>query len=118
MVHRKTRTLYKIINTNDGSNSSSRRSSSRLQSKIQLEWKAVRQFPVKDARDKIRSFTSDYFLTTNWNLRKSQIQCIQSGRIAQLSRCFSDGLSMVLNYLRIEKIDFLDSTRQSIEFIF
>lgn len=118
MVHKKTHTIYQISELNNGS----RRRSSRLQS-IQLEWKPIRQLPIKNSHDRIHSFTRDYCVTSKEEWSRHRIQCIRSGRIVDLPKhipIFHEDLAIVrkLFNCRVEKLICLDSMRQSIEDLF
>jgi hypothetical protein len=89
MIHEKTNTLYQLIDSNCGSYFGPNRRSRRLQSKIRLEWKLLRKFPAITPDHRIDSFTQDYLLTSEEGVFDHQIQCIRSGRTAELPRCIT-----------------------------
>lgn len=107
MVHKKTNTIYQITN----SNNSVLRRSRRLQSEIQLEWKAIRKFSVRNSHDLILSFTRDYLLTSKGDSFEYEIQCIRSGRIVDITEivwgvdCDLAIVSELFNY-KIKKLFF------------
>lgn len=114
MIHKKTNTLYKIINPNDESTGTHRRSH-RLQLKIQLEWKPVRKFQINDPRAEILCFTQDYILLSKDKSYKYRVQCIRSGRVINMMswvRIRNNHVAMVCQLFYNKEVSFLDSTQQ------